>query len=664
MFEPNISENQSTSLNSGLLDSNSLLNSSIGLTEQSSLLDFSSQSQLAINSGFESEYIDRTLEKTTIINKESLISRVGSVEQLTTQGSNDPLTGLSANASVVGKIDPLSVGTSALGTKKVRGTLGADRFTINSNYNYIISGNGNVNYSSGLRDYIDLSGINSSSVAFNFVSSTGSSGGVLYNPGSGNRLFDSMTLSNGSKIYFEGIDNIRFANGTANLSTIPNDPYFNSQWNLHMMGVHNAWWFTKGSTNVMLGVEDSGLGVNSSGFIHPDLPNTTVYTNNYRDEFSDTRFPVNQRTSHGTAVQGIMAAKSNNGLGMSGINWNSEVFHIDVIPGNELGDQSLATATQNMINYANSQGKRLVINMSLGGGSSNSAFNQLVANNQSKALFVIASGNSGQSSIAYPAILANSYSNVIAVGAANTSGQRINYSQYGVGLTLMGPSEVISAKASGLPYPNNTSNTQFSYYGNGSSGFNGTSAAAPNVAGVASLVWSANPNLSASGVKQILSQTAVDLGTSGYDYFTGSGFVNADAAVRRALAVKRTGSFSSALMSGMASNDYELSAVNVLSQNQGEVSNRNAITTTDLIANDSRQAKTLQVVEAPSMSSVEIIDIPSPAKVAANVISLTGNFKTTQLRELESASIDSLMPGLDFYSSLVKHTDELMGAYS
>lgn len=67
--------------------------------------------------------------------------------------------------------------------------------------------------------------------------------------------------------------------------------------------------------------------------------------------------------------------------------------------------------------------------------------------------------------------------------------------------------------------------------------FNGTSAATPNITEVASLVWSANPSLTAAQVKQILSQTATDLGSPGYDPYYGNGFVNADAAVRRAIAL-------------------------------------------------------------------------------------------------------------------------------
>lgn len=55
---------------------------------------------------------------------------------------------------------------------------------------------------------------------------------------------------------------------------------------------------------------------------------------------------------------------------------------------------------------------------------------------------------------------------------------------------------------------------------------------------VASLVWSANPNLTAREVHTVLAQTAYDLGRAGYDLVYGHGFVNADAAVRRAIALR------------------------------------------------------------------------------------------------------------------------------
>lgn len=428
------------------------------------------------------------------------------------------------------------------GLQQLEGSLWSDTFSLTNPSGYtVISGNGNVDAGYGYTDLLDLSTISYYSVSWNLASA--STGGVIFDPGNGARLFDAISLSNGSQVLFEGIDRLAFAEGFVDLSVTPNDPLFQSQWNLHMMGVDNAWRFTTGSSGVLVGVQDTGLGVDSLGNFHPDLGTTVFYADNVTDDFF--RVGVGARdSSHGTSVQSIISAATNNGYGMSGINWNSPVFNIDVLDGNA-GDQSLAEAAQNMINYANSMGQRLIVNMSLGGGGLDPVFEQLVANNQTNALFVIASGN-GDGALSSPAILAQMYSNVIAVGASwgmqdvygqpTTPGDRISYpgwwgSNFGYGLTLMGPSEVIATTAA----PSSLTGANFDF----SDIFNGTSAATPNVAGVASLVWSANPFLTANQVQWILSQTAYDLGSSGYDPLYGNGFVNADAAVRRAMAISR-----------------------------------------------------------------------------------------------------------------------------
>lgn len=421
----------------------------------------------------------------------------------------------------------------------VSGTLRADRFSVEPENKFtVISGNGNVDFGKGAKDVLDLSDTFSSNVKFDFASLT--EGGVVFNPGNGDRVFDTITLNNGNQILFEGIDTIQFADGAVNLSTTPNDPLFDQQWNLHIMGVHNAWRFTTGSEQVLIGVQDTGLGFNYFDKIHPDLKNVIGYMNNVGDDFSDSN------SSHGTAVHSIISANTNNGIGMSGINWNSTVFNIDVLGGDK-NDQTLVEATKNMIAEAEENNQNLVINMSLGtatfGVNYHASLAKVIADNPD-VLFVISAGNRGnlgKEGIASPAILAEQYDNVIAVGASwgtedangysREPGQRIEYSgwwgsQYGSGLTLMGPSEVVSARASDSGWGGH-----FNYQTN----FNGTSASAPNVAGVASLVWSANENLTAANIKQILSETAYDLGSSGYDMYYGHGFVNADAAVRRAL---------------------------------------------------------------------------------------------------------------------------------
>ncbi len=435
-------------------------------------------------------------------------------------------------------------------TRLLSGSLNADTFTYTGGFSRtVISGGGNVNFGSGFRDVLNLSNLVSTSVFFNDADIT--TGGTLFNPGNGSRLFDAITLPNGNEILFEGIDRLVFADRTIDLSITPNDPLFNQQWNLHMMGVQNAWRFTTGSDQVALGIEDTGLGLNGLGQIHPDLGSTIIYPNNYADDFSGSD------TSHGTGVQGIMAATANNGIGLSGINWNSTVFSIDVL-GGDLNDQSIAQAAQNLLD--NVGDRRLVINMSLGvptsfGINYDTDLEQFVANHPN-VLFVIAAGNNGnlgRRGISSPAYLAAQYANVMAIGASwgttdrdglvRSPGERIEYSwwgsQYGEGLTLMGPSEVVSTRAA-----NSLFGVGFDYYQGAGDRFNGTSAAAPNVAGVASLVWSANPNLTAIQVQQILSQTATDLGDPGYDELYGYGFVNADAAVRRAIALSRPGTAS------------------------------------------------------------------------------------------------------------------------
>ncbi|ARV61816.1 peptidase S8 and S53 subtilisin kexin sedolisin [Nostocales cyanobacterium HT-58-2] len=463
-----------------------------------------------------------------------------SVSAASVSGHVTPPTPTSANttSAISGVTQQLTSTASAVlpldgNTQYVKGTLRADTFTYQSSYNRTVySGNGNVDYGSGGRDLLDLSSFLSTQATIKLIETTG---GVKYNPGNGDRMFDAITFSNGKEILFESIEAIRFADKTINLSVTPNDPLFGQQWNLHMMGVQSAWRITTGANNVLVGIEDTGLAANG-GNLHPDLRSIEKLDNNYLDELSNS-------TAHGTSVTGVIAAASNNGIGMSGINWNSSVFHIDVMGGNA-GDYDLVSATQTLINQANSRGQRLVVNLSLTGGSTPS-FEQLIANNQTTTLFVVASGNSDGNSLESPANLASRFSNVIAVGAswglqdwygnAKTPGTRISYlnigwwgSNKGDGLTLTAPSEFLTTNAT---KPSTT--FEFGY----DQRFNGTSAAVPNVTGVASLVWSANPNLTAGQIKSILSETAYDLGTPGYDTEYGYGFINADAAVRRAKAL-------------------------------------------------------------------------------------------------------------------------------
>ena len=431
-----------------------------------------------------------------------------------------------------------------------QGDLEADNFSFGdnlasfSNQTIVISGNGNVDFGDGSYDFLDFSAFSIDRVV-EFSLAEIDAGGEVFDVGDGERVFDRLVLENGSTVLFEGIDRLVFSDRIIDLTINPNDPDYLQQWNLHITGVQNAWRFTTGSEDVLVGVQDSGLGVDANNNLHPDIRATWFYDNgnglfgNLADDFS------NPNGSHGTSVQGIIAADADNGVGIAGINWNSDVYNIDVLDNNP-GDLNLVEATQAMIDRADSQGQNLVVNLSIqvSGLFDNLApfhanFETLVANNPDT-LFVIAAGNhgtEGQEGLSSPGVLAKYYDNVIAVGAASgttdsnglatTPGERIDYSQYGEGLTLLAPSEVITTDA----------NINEGFTSN--SLFNGTSAAAPHVTGIASLVWSANNNLTAAEIQQILSETAYDLGQEGYDIFHGHGLINADAAVRRAIALGR-----------------------------------------------------------------------------------------------------------------------------
>jgi hypothetical protein len=439
-------------------------------------------------------------------------------------------TSVNTEVSVGSAIAPASPTNN---TNIVAGTLRADTFNFQSGFNRTIYfGNGNVDYGSGARDLLNLSQFASTSVTTNYADNL--TGGVVYNAGKGNSLYDAITFSDGSQILFQGIETIQFQDRTVNLSVTPNDPLFNQQWYLPMTNVHNAWRFTQGNDRVAIGIADTGLGANSNG-IHPDLRSTTFAANNYFDESATY--------SHGTRIEGTIAAATNNGVGIAGINSISPVQIIDVV-GGDSGDYDLVQATQALIDGAG--GRQLVVNLSLSGGSS-PAFEKLVADYKDKVLFVIAAGNQGNNTIASPASLAQTNNNVMAIGSSSglkdwynnptTPGDRISYegwwgSNYGTGLTLMAPSEFIATSATRTDA---SATYEFGYYDR----FNGTSASTAVVTGIASLVWSENPNLTAGQVKTILSETAYDLGAAGYDTVYGYGLVNADAAVRRAEALDR-----------------------------------------------------------------------------------------------------------------------------
>lgn len=422
-----------------------------------------------------------------------------------------------------------------------------------------LPGEGAVFLGRGGTDALNLAGISRNDVtningmnlsAFNPISN--STGNQAIFKGT---AFDYLTLTNGREIYFQGIENLKFADGTTlDLQVRPNDWDFNYQWNLHVSDVDSAWRFTQGSNTVLLASLDTGIltPVGASGGIF-DIASARLIT----DPTDDDNFNDTTNYGHGHSSISIMSSTANNNSGIAGINWNSQVYVNDVYQG-----VSLLQAIDNTINYARANNMRVVFQGGIQGdywldysGGTRQQLEQLIQNNSDIALFAVGAGNGGPggnepdpnylTSVNGLARLETTHSNVLSVGALETKADVNGVRQWqyewvnGLLNALVANIATYSNRGSNLTLMAATDSPAIDKFGNFNY-FRGTSASNPNLAGIASLVWSVNPNLNAGQVRQILTDTAMDLGDAGRDNTFGYGLVNADAAVRRAWALQNS----------------------------------------------------------------------------------------------------------------------------
>ena len=171
--------------------------------------------------------------------------------------------------------------------------------------------------------------------------------------------------------------------------------------------------------------------------------------------------------------------------------------------------------------------------MSLGGEHFSYDLADAVAAAQAQnAVVVAAAGNENTSRLGYPA----SYEGVISVGATDLSGGRAPYSNFGSRIDVVAPGGNLAEDRDGDGYKDGIVSTWWDEDQNepNYSLMVGTSMAAPHVAGVVSLMLAVNPNLTPSQVRQIVQQTAVDLGDPGRDDAVGFGSVNPIATLQAA----------------------------------------------------------------------------------------------------------------------------------
>jgi subtilisin family serine protease len=319
-----------------------------------------------------------------------------------------------------------------------------------------------------------------------------------------------------------------------------NDPYFDYLWGLENTGqsisgsygtpgidinVKSAWDITKGSTDVVIAVIDSGIDTS-----HPDLkyrifknkneiPNNGIDDDNngYIDDVYGWDFYNNDNTvydspsvdEHGTHVAGTIAGHSNNDIGVAGV-----APFVKILPIKFLGaDGGTVSDAVKAIEYADSMGAK-ISNNSWGGGNYSYAIYEAIRNSDS--LFVAAAGNDGYNNDYYPTYPASfDLDNILSVAAIDNKGQLAYFSNYGI--------TSVDVAAPGVNILSTLPDNNYGFY-------NGTSMAAPHVTGIAALVHTENRDYSVSELKSAILGNTKEL-DSVKNYVATGGMVDAGMAL-------------------------------------------------------------------------------------------------------------------------------------
>jgi len=304
-----------------------------------------------------------------------------------------------------------------------------------------------------------------------------------------------------------------------------------------------------GGRGTVVAVLDTGVAYADRGRFRrsPDLLGPR-FVKGY-DFVDDDPYPEDHN-GHGTHVASTIAESTGNNVGVTGLAYGARVMPVRVLDSTGTGDvPDIAEG----IRYAVRRGAD-VINLSFEFGNTMRArqipevLDALRYARKRGVLVVGASGNSSARSVSYPA----RSSNVLSVGATTEHLCRADYANVGSGLDISAPGGGPDATVPGDPNcrPEETPGRnifQVTFAGGSvrtfglPGGFEGTSMAAPHVAGTAALVIASGVigrHPSPAAIQQRLQATAVDLGPPGYDTRYGAGLLNAAAATARVAPVR------------------------------------------------------------------------------------------------------------------------------
>lgn len=313
---------------------------------------------------------------------------------------------------------------------------------------------------------------------------------------------------------------VRYAepNYTMHALAVPDDPRFGELYGIDNTGQSGGaadadldgpeGWDAAGlgafpaSGGAKVGIVDTGIDRQ-----HQDLAGKTVDCANVSSSGGGpTEGSCPDDNDHGTHVAGTIAAIANNGVGVAGVSFNSSLSICKAL--NASGSGSVA-GIANCITYLHGKGAK-VISMSLGGPGTvtlrNAVTSAWAGGGADGSVLVAAAGNDGNSSTIFPA----GYPEVVSVAATDRNDRRASFSNFNSDVEVAAAGVGVLSTVPGNRY----------------AAFSGTSMATPHAAGVAAVIASANPGITAQQIRDRLTGGVDDLGSPGRDTSFGFGRVN------------------------------------------------------------------------------------------------------------------------------------------
>ncbi|MBK9518575.1 MAG: S8 family serine peptidase [Anaeromyxobacter sp.] len=339
-------------------------------------------------------------------------------------------------------------------------------------------------------------------------------------------------------------------------SAVPNDTHYKFQWHYPLINLPQAWDVTTGTPatgSVVVAVLDTGVFL-----AHPDFTGQLVDGYDFIRDATKARdgggidanaddpgdaAAAGSSSWHGTHVAGTVAARSNEGAGAAGVAWGAKVMPVRVLGAGGGTSYDIIQGLRFAAGLSNDSGTLPpkaadVANLSLGcqGCSSQSDKDAYAAVRAAGLIVVAAAGNENSTSPGYPA----SYPGVVSVSAVDLAQARAPYSNRGPDVDVAAPGGDTSADKDGNGYADGV----LSALVDDSTGtrqpiwtfYQGTSMAAPHVAGVVALMKAVCPSLTPLQLDTLLASGAMtrDLGAAGRDDVYGHGLVDALGAVQAA----------------------------------------------------------------------------------------------------------------------------------